>query len=452
MSHLDEDHLAEYALLPDGPRKDPETAAHLAECAECTVRLNGIRAFLDALASPASWELAGVLDAGHGSDDDLFTFAAQSQQEYVDAAEAFAPLLRNAVAFVRERVDRKKEHRTLGAVRVLAEAANAACEREPIHARNLADAAVTIADALSADDYPLDSIRALRGLAWKERANALRYLAEYDLALEALDHAAEEFAHFGSRTFESANLSYIRSVILTYTDRLGDAAEEAALSAAIFTEYGDTDRAMRARSVHAGVLYYRRDYPGAVAIFEELLAYAEGKGDRVEMAWQASRVAVCWIELGDGSRAESLLNAARETYSARGMRTEVARADWNLGVAARVSGRINESVSRLRAAKASCEQLGMSDEAANASLDLIESLLLTGGEREIVSLCSEVMRYYKRAGKVQQALTAAAFLKEAAAARTIRSETVRHVRRFVQDLDRRPELVFVPLIFIPRRD
>ncbi len=448
MSHLDEDHLAEYALLPDGPRKDPETAAHLAECAECTVRLNGIRAFLDALASPASWEMAGVLDAGHGSDDDLFTFAAQSQQEYVDAAEAFAPLLRNPVAFVRERVDRKKEYRTLGAVRVLAEAANAACEREPIHARNLADSAVTIADALSADDYPLDSIRALRGLAWKERANALRYLAEYDLALEALDHAAEELAHFGSRTFESANLSYIRSVILTYTDRLGDAAEQAALSAAIFTEYGDTDRAMRARSVHAGVLYYRRDYPGAVAIFEELLAYAEGKGDRVETARQAYNAGACWIELGEGARAEAFLVRAREVYSALRLRTEIARSDWKLAVTPRLAGDLKQSVARLRAAKAACDQLGMADEAANASLDLMESLLLVGQTSEIANLCSEVMRYYKRAGKVHQALTAAAFLKEAAIAGTIRTDTVKHVRRFVEQLDRWPDLVFVPLIFL----
>jgi tetratricopeptide (TPR) repeat protein len=450
MSHLDEDDLAEYALLSNGPWEDPKTARHLAECAECALRLNGIRAFLDALASPASWKVAGVLDGGRGSEEDLFNFAARSEQEYADAAEALAPLLTNAVAFVRERVTRKREYRTLGAVRVLAEAANAACEREPIHARNLADAAVAIADALSVAAYPLDSIRALRGLAWKERANALRYLAEYDLALEALDHAATEFAHFGPRTFESANLSYIRSVILTYTDRLGEAAQHAALSAAIFTEYGDTDRSMRARSVEAGVLYYRRDYRGAVAIFEELLAYAEGKGDRVETARQAYNAGACWIELGEGGRAEALLRRARDIYSVLRLRTEVARSEWKLGVIPRLAGDLKESVDRLRAAKATCEQLGMADEAANATLDLMESLLLLGRTSEVSLLCSEVMRYYKRAGKVHQALTAAAFLKEAASTGTIRTETVHHVRRFVEELDRRPELVFVPLIFLPR--
>jgi tetratricopeptide (TPR) repeat protein len=444
MSHLDEDTLAEYALLLEGCPVDPHTAAHLAECAECTVRLNGIRAFLDALESPVSWEAADVLDAVRKGEEQILTFAARAQQEYLVAYAALASLLSNAVAFVRERVDRKEEYRTLGAVRVLAEAANAACEREPIHARNLADAAVTLAGALPEGKYPPDSIRVLRGLAWKERANALRYLAEYDAALDALGHAASEFERFGSHSFEFASLAYIRAVILTYTDRLDEATREAALSATIFTEYGEVERAMRARSVQAGVLYYRRDYIAAVAVFEELLAFAESRNDAVETARQSYNAAACLIEIGAAVRAEQLLIRARHTYSMLGLHTEVARSDWKLGVVPRLSGDLAGSQSKLRAAKVKCERLGMADEAANASLDLMESLLLDGKTHEIPVLCSDVMRHFRRAGKLYQALTAVAFLKEAAAAGTIRTETVRHVRRFVETLDRQPEILFVP--------
>src|SRR5258708_3427311 len=175
------------------------------------------------------------------------------KQEYEEACAALAPLLTNAVAFVRERVSHNDRYRTLGAVRVLAEAANAACQREPVHARNLADAAVSLAHALPVKNYPSDSIRAIRGLAWKELANALRYLAEYDAAMDALDHAAFEIEHAGSCSFEFAELAYVRSSILMYADRLDEAERQAAESAAIFTEYGDADRAMRARIVQAGV-------------------------------------------------------------------------------------------------------------------------------------------------------------------------------------------------------
>jgi tetratricopeptide (TPR) repeat protein len=442
MSHLNEDALADCALRPNGAPAGSETADHLADCSECTVRLNALRGFYDALATPQVWPAAGPAGV-NTRETQLLAFATRAQEESRNAAENLAPFLTNAVAFVRERVELSGEYRTSGAVRVLAEAANAACEREPIHARNLADAAVTIANALSSGAYPADAIRALRGLAWKERANALRYLGEYDAALDALDHAEAEFANFGTRSFEFASLAYIRAVILTYSDRLDEATRQAALSAAIFNEYGDVERAMRARSVQAGVLFYRHEYREAAAVFEELLAFAESRSDAVETARQSCNAAACWIELGDATRAGMLLTAARQTYISRRMLTEVAAADWNLGVVDRVAGRLETSVKSLRDAKASCEALGMSDEAANATLDLVESLLLLEKSAEIGPLCSEVIRYYRRAGKVHQALIAAAYLKEAAGAGTIRVDMVRHVRRFVGDLDRQPELLFL---------
>jgi len=444
VSHLDEDALAEYALTPDGAPAGSEGAAHLSECSECTVRLNGMRAFYDALATPQVW-LEGEHVSTVAREEQLLAFAARVQEEYLTAAASLAALLGSAVAFVRERVERKNEYRTAGAVRVLAEAANAACEREPIHARNLADAAVAIADSLPTEEYPADTIRALRGLAWKERANALRYLAEYDAALEALDHAEREFENFGTHSFEFASLAYIRAVILTYTDRLDEATQQAALSASTFKDYGDVARAMRARSVQAGVLFYRHEYRVAAAIFEQLLAYAQSRNDAAETARQSYNAGVCWIEVGEGARADQLLKTAREMYVTLGLQTEVARTDWKLAVVPRLFGQLAESVSGLRTAKEICEHLGMVDEAANVSLDLMESLLLSGQTGEITSLSTDVMRHYRRAGKVRQALTAAAFLKEAAAAGSIRIETVQHVRRFVDALSRQPELLFVPI-------
>jgi len=444
VSHLDDDALAEYALIPDGAPSGSEGAAHLAECSECTVRLNAMRAFYDALATPQVW-LEGDQSDTAAREEQLLAFATRAQEEYLTATAKLAPLLTNAVAFVRERVELKDDYRTSGAIRVLAEAANAACEREPIHARNLADAAVAIADALPDGAYPEDTVRALRGLAWKERANALRYLAEYDAALEALAHAEHEFEHFGARSFEFASLAYIRAVILTYTDRLDEATQQAALSASIFEDYGDIDRAMRARSVQAGVLFYRHEYRSAAAIFEELLAFAQSRNDAGETARQSYNAGVCWIEVGEGTRADQLLKTARSVYVTLGLHTEVARTDWKLAIVPRLFGQLAESVSGLRSAKEICEKLGMADEAANVSLDLMESLLLSGQTEQIASLSADVMRHYRRAGKLRQALTAAAFLREAAATGSIRMETVQHVRRFVHALDRQPELLFVPL-------
>jgi tetratricopeptide (TPR) repeat protein len=445
MIHIDEDALAEYALA-DGRNRDAfaVVARHLKECEECQTRYRRIAAFFDALTSPDMWAAADAGGAVAANQRAILEFAARSQQEYAEARRALAPLLADTVGFIRERIERDEGYRTGGAVRVLSEAANDACERNPLHARNLADAAVVIAEQLSTDDYPLDTVHTLRGLAWKERANALRFLAEYPSALDSLDHAQREFSRLGPHAFELGNLAYIRAVVFTYMDRLGEATTQAVESARIFAAYGDEDRWMRARSVEAGVLFYRREFAEAARAFEQLRAYAESKNDSMGMARQSYNMATCFLELGDAEHATPLLLDARRTYVERDVRTEVVATDWRLGVLARVAGQFDQSVRQLRAARKASEELALPEEAAHITLDLIESLLLAGSTREITSLCSEVMRYFRRSGKLRQAMTAAAFLKEAAAQGTIRVETVQHVRSFVQRLERLPELIFAP--------
>ncbi len=445
MTHIEEDALAEYALAGGSDAsRFAAIAGHLKECQECLARYGRMAAFFDALTSREMWE---AVDAGAGvaaSERAILEFAARSQEEYAEAQQALAPLIADTVVFIRERIERHEGYRTGGAVRVLSEAANEACERNPLHARNLADAAVVIAERLSTDDYPLDTVHTLRGLAWKERANALRFLAEYPAALDALDHAQREFSRLGPHAFELGNLAYIRAVVFTYMDRLDEATTQAVESARIFDAYGDEERWMRARSVEAGVLSYRREFAEAARAFEQLRAYAESKNDAIEIARQSYNMATCFLELGDVARATPLLLDARRTFEDRDVRTEVVRTDWMLGVLARVAGRFEDSIVQLRAVRKTSEELALPEEAAHITLDLIESLLLAGRTREIAALCSEAMRYFRRSGKLRQAMTAAAFLKEAAAQGSIRVATVRHVRLFVQRLERFPDLIFAP--------
>ncbi|HEV7570359.1 MAG TPA: hypothetical protein VGQ21_02575 [Thermoanaerobaculia bacterium] len=374
----------------------------------------------------------------------VLEFAARCQQEYLDARVALGPLLDEPVAFIRERFERHAEYVTAGAVRVLSEAANTACERNPLHARRLAEAAVAIAEQLSTDDYPQDTIHAMRGLAWKECANALRFLAEYPAAFDAVDRAEREFSRHGPGAFELANLAYIRASVLMYMDRLTEATQQAVESGRICAAYGDIDGWMRARAVEAGVLFYRREFAAAAEAFEQLRGYAESNDDRIGIARHSYNLATCFLELGDAPRATPLLLDARRTYLQLHVSTEVLATDWKLGVLSRVEGRFEDSIVQLRDAKKSAEELALPEEAATVTLDLIESLLLIDKTREISSLCSEVMRYFRRSGRLRQALTAAAYLKEAASQGQIRVETVRHVRSFVQRLQLQPDLLFAP--------
>ncbi|MGH9422085.1 MAG: hypothetical protein ACRD3J_19055, partial [Thermoanaerobaculia bacterium] len=374
----------------------------------------------------------------------VLAYAARSKEEYADARAALGAILKDPVAFVRARVERQQQYRTGGAVRVLAEAANGMCERNPIHARNLADAAVAIAGQIPEASYPPDAVRLLRSLAWKERANAMRVLAEYAAALDALDHAEREIVHLGRQTYEFASLAYIRAVVLTYMDRLHEATVKAAESAEIFAAYGDSRWWARARSIEAGVLFYRMEFADAARAFEQLVAFAVDKNDEIEGARQSYNLAACYLELGDAAHAGPLLFDTRRCYLQHDMRTEVLRTDWKIGVLSRVGGRFEESIVQFRATRRTAEVLSLPSEVARITLDLIESLLVIGQTREVPALCADVIRYFRRAGQLRQALTAAAFLREAATAGTIRVATVQHVRRFVQDLERQPQLIFLP--------
>jgi tetratricopeptide (TPR) repeat protein len=446
MNHIDDDALADYVLSEAREdRASSAVASHLKECEQCHTRFRGTAAFFEALTTEDVWQEADRPRAVTDDDErEVLEFAARCQREYLDARAALGTLLDDPVAFIRERVERCSEYVTAGAVRVLSEAANAACERNPLHARRLAEAAVAIARQLSADDYSQDTVDGLRGLAWKECANALRFLAEYPAALDAVDRAERDFSRRGPGAYEMGGLAYIRASVLMYMDRLIEATEQAVESARICGAYGDTEGWMRARAVEAGVLFYRHEFAAAAEAFEQLRAYAESNEDSTGVARHSYHVATCFLELGDATRAAPLLLDARRTYKRLNMTIEVIATDWMLGVMERVSGRLEESVAKLGAVKTAAEQHGLPEGAAHITLDLIESLLLTGRTRDIASLCSKIMRYFQRSGKLRQALTAAAFLRESASQGNIRVETVHHVRAFVRRLERQPDLLFAP--------
>jgi hypothetical protein len=90
-------------------------------------------------------------------------------------------------------------------------AANAACERDPLHALNLADTALQIAKSLNETEHYLGiKIHQLSGLACKERANALRYLGRFPAELDALDQAKRAYERAGANPWDLALLLYTR--------------------------------------------------------------------------------------------------------------------------------------------------------------------------------------------------------------------------------------------------
>src|SRR6185436_20707006 len=151
--------------------------------------------------------------------------------EDAEAERLLRPLLGSPAIFRRAGITALPFMRTAGIVRTLCAEARQLRERQPMHALLVADAAIAIADQLSASRYPAALLDELRGNGWYERANVLRYLGRYPEALDALDVSARAFGRSPVSAFTGAIVDYLRSVIYVELDRSDDARRLARTSA-----------------------------------------------------------------------------------------------------------------------------------------------------------------------------------------------------------------------------
>lgn len=443
MTHYSDDDLSRHSLSPHG-----QIAAHLEVCAECSKRFADVQDFDAALAEAGTWthpvNLRSTEDATRTR---LRETAARLAREIAGAERILGPLMANPLAFIWKDVSRKRGFRTAGAVRVLCAAANAACERDPLHSLNLADTALAIAVSLNeADHYLGIKVHQLAGLAWKERANALRYLGRFPAALDALDQAKRLYERAGANPWDLAILQYTRGVVYSRSSRPDEAEQCADEATTIFEATGDRVRYVHARMLRATVRYWRQDFANARDDYRALLAFAKEERDDLLTARLSSAAANCDLDLGDARAAEPALLDALHIFEREGIETEAARIRWELALVLLVEGRFSAAITKLQASRLECEHLGLINLAAFITLDIVEALVAIGANlREVQKLCREVFATFKAAGMVNEALTALAYLREATRARTITPAKVRHVRRFLTRLEDQPTLRFDPL-------
>lgn len=366
MTHYSDDDLAWHSLKPS-----PEIAAHLDECSECSARYEAVVQFDASLTTGDTWtyprNLRSAEDPTRGQ---LREIASRLGNETAEAERSLGPLIANPLPFIWKDVSRKRGFRTAGAVRVLCGAANSACERDPLHALNLA-------------------------------------------ARSARPIEAEKCADEAAGTFEAT---------------------------------GDLVRYLHARMLHATVRFARQDFAGARDDYRALLTRAHDERDDLLVARLCSAVARCELELGDAKAAEPALIQALRVFERASMDTEVTRTRWALARVPLVEGRFEVAITKLRASRSDADRLGLTNVAAYITLDLVEALVATGANlQEVQKLCREVFATFKAAGMVNEALTALAYLREATRARTITTDKVRRVRRFLLLLEDQPNLRFDPL-------
>lgn len=442
--HYDEEQLYDYLDHPESYGDRRQLEAHLGSCASCRTTLEQLREFEAALSTTALWDFAEAVRRTRDTPNALRSLADNLAAED-EAAETFLrPLLASPAGFRRANIAASRELHNAGIVRKLCAVSRELRERQPMHALSLADAAVTVAEQLSPGRYPAAVVDDLRGNAWLERANVLRYLGRFNEALDALDLAEQAFAQTPVAIYSTALVQYLRSVIFFKSDRLDEATRLARLAARVFQQFGEEERYVHAKIVQAGVMFVRNDFSQALDQFLALVPIAKRLGDAVTLARLYGNVANCLLGLEDLETAARYFQQALSLYEAQGLATEKIRTRWSLARLQLRAGEWDNGIAMLRETKREFETLGVTSDSALVTLDLVEALLARGSSQEVAQLCSGLVESFVRVGMTGNALTALAFLREAGTVGSITPILIRHVRNYLEKLPGAAERPFEP--------
>ena len=445
-AHFDEISLQEYLDDPVSFADREQLEEHIAACNTCAAMLEELRTFEDTLSTDAAWELTDDVVTSEPPES-LLALAGLLAEEDAEAEQMVKPLVGSPALFRAANITAMPLMRTAGVVRKLCRESRTLRERQPMHALVVADAAIAIADQLSVDRYPVPLLDELRGSAWYERANVLRYLGRYPEALDALDIAAAAFSRSPVSVYSGALVDYVRSVIFVETERLDDALRLARKSARVFRQFGEDERFVHAKIVEAGVLFHQHRFADARELFLSLAGGAKRSGSGETLARLYANVANCDNRLGNFASAEDYFARALSLYEALGLEAGKIRTRWNIASLRLASGDLVDGLARLRQARREFEQIGARTDAALVALDIAEALLATGeraAAQEAAELCSGLAESFAAVGMTGNALTSLAFLREAFETGRATPDLVRRVRQYIEtrpDQEGRP---FVP--------
>ena len=442
--HYDETTLADYLDAPDEFAEREVLERHIEVCRRCRDLLAELRELEAALQSGEAWEAAEALSRERDAPESISSLAAALAREEALAAQRLGRIVYSPIMFRRANVAARAELHNAGAVRFLCAQSRELREKQPMHALTLADAAAALCDRLPRDRYPATLLAELRGGAWLERANALRYLGRFAEALDALDIAENAYARTPVATFPLALVQYLRSVIYFKTERLDEATRLARRAARAFRQFGEDERYIHAKIVEGGVLFLRHRFEEALALFTSLVEPAKELGDAATIARLYGNVANSLLGLERRSDASGYFAQALSLYEALGLETEKIRTRWSLGRLLLSAGNFAEGIDRLREAKREAEALGLTSDAAQVTLDIVGALLAAGDTSEVSRLCAGLVESFVAAGMTGNALRALGYLREAVADGRADGDLVAHVRAYLAGAPETTDRPFIP--------
>ena len=372
-------------------------------------------------------------------------FAYLARQIDRERAEARAVLV-DVIQEINSRLNREIPAAwcTIGFVMELNNAAPDLRKTDFKAARRLAQFALAVLTRIPRDAYPPAVRRATEAIAWKELANAHRYLSDYDAAHRALDAGERCLADSLTSAYDRALLQLARAIVYCDQHKFDEADRELAKSVRVFEEHSDAKQLAKCRLLQ-GISEHRRGMLREACVsYAKATEAARQTNDLATLASAFNNLGYTHADLGEHAAAVEALHQALPIFEELGMASEAIRTRWVLGRVLLSQGRYQQARAFFVDARAGFLEFGMAEEAGLTGLDLVEALLGLSELGRARIVLETVAGEFQRANLGERAAAALDYLRDMVG--TLRGrEATRHVREYVKRLREEPLQAFVPL-------
>lgn len=420
---------------------------HLPACPRCAEKLESFRMIADALEEGEVWDTRELRNEPvPATIAALRSFADRMSFEDSQAETILGELLAGPREEWMPRLELHPEWRTAGVVRKLIEGTVPVIMTMPPDALERTALSTEIADHLDPTAFQSDTVMRLRGSAWRDRAYALFYVGHYSDSLAAVQRADISLQACVVDEYDRARLSIVKALSLRAMEDISTARTEVRFSSETFVRFGDLTRLASASLAETQLLFSTGQFGEARKILEPLEARIRDTSDTGTHARVLANLAYCHRMLGRVDDALSYNEAAATIYDAIGENTEYVRLRWNAASILASVGRVDDAMTRFEELHNTFQGLGMINPAALISLEIAELLILRGEFSTVESICRAAMQSFEKAGisYSSRALTAIAYIQEAARHRTVTPRLIQHVRDYLRELPRDGERLFAP--------
>jgi len=321
--------------------------------------------------------------------------------------------------------------------------------RDPAEMRSLAEAATVTAANLGKeppqrDRYAPAEIADLRARVWVEVANARRVCEDPTAAEEALGKAHDFRMQGTGDPLLTARWLDVLASLRTDQRQLDEAIAHLDEAHGVYLKEGETHLAGRAL-IKKGINIAYDDRPReAIAWFRQGLSLLDSQRDpdlRLTGDFSLLRALVESGEYRDGRRL-LLESGLRQAFAAEPLKLLKIR--WLEGITFAGLGKLRRAEHVFSEVEDGFFRAGLEYEAALVSLERAGVLLRLGRAAEVDAVVEEALETFLELQVNREALRAVRYLRESCAQKAATADLVRRVVDFLQKLESKPYLRFVP--------